>query len=161
MVARSVVVTPALQRGLIGDATRFALVSRAGLTVPVVGAVILAVGIVTAIGGGDHGSLGVAVPLAGAVLVVLFPFLVRRNMRRAVVAGFPVGSTVSAEVLEDTLHVEAARGAGDTDWAAFRDVRATRRSGALRQRSSSILVILPRELFTTVDLERLRSRITQ
>lgn len=139
------------------DVTRLVLGSRTVLLAATLLVVLLA-GLVALVADGDATvvlPLLVTVPAAVAVVVLG----TRRSVRRALRTALPPGTSVHARAAEDGLHQSNAFGASHSSWAAFCALEVRGSAAVLRLRGTSAFAVLPSELFSEEDLERIRDGI--
>lgn len=157
---RAVIIAPERIRAMTADAARYFVSHRPGVVLWVMPALIVAalIAVLIALDVRDPVALG-ALTVAALVSPAVVPFAARRSLRSVVADGYPVGSTVTAELRPDSLHIASATSVADLGYSTFRGVHLVRDTAVLVYRSRQAMVFLPREVFTDDDLARLRDRI--
>lgn len=160
--SRSVTIDAELIRGMTWDATVYtvtrplAVLAYAALIAAfVVNAIVL--GMVAA---DESRAMTLTLTMfAIAALIVGSVAFTRASARRAILAVMPSGSTVRAEVGDESITLASKRGVSDMRYSTFRGVRVGRHAAILQLRSASVVTAVPRVLLSDADVALLKSRI--
>lgn len=111
--------------------------------------------VVTLFGASDPPVLVLFAPLIIIVLVAVMWFFTRRSVDLA----YPAGSTASGRLIGDELEHSSALASGRVHLKTIRSVHPTPSALMLVMRSSFVVALLPRALFTPDEVARMRDRV--
>jgi hypothetical protein len=161
--SRSVVVDAELIRGMAWDALIYTLTRPlaivaylALIAALVVNAIVL--GMLSGIDP-DRSSTLTFTLLAIAALIVASVMFTRASVRRAIVAAMPSGTTVRADVGEESVRLVSKRGVSNMPYSTFRSARVGRHAAILQLRGTSAVTAIPRALLSDTDIALLKSKI--
>ncbi len=156
-------VDPELVRGMTADATLYSLTRPLALIAytALLAAFVLNAIVLSAIGGADEEQTTTLTwtLVAIAAFAVASIVFTRAQVRRAISAAMPSGSSVAVSVGEQTIRLFAKNGVSDMAYSTFRAVRVGRHAAILQLRGASVVTAVPRALLSDDDIARLKSKI--
>ena len=160
---QSILVDSELHRGMVADATLYAVTRPLAVIAyaALLAALIVNIIVLSIIGdtGSDRASTLAWTPVAIAALIVASIMFTRASVRRAITTAMPAGSQVRVQLGEEGLRLVAKRGVSDISYSTFAAMRVGRHAALLRLRGGSVVTAIPRVLLSDADITLLRSKI--
>ncbi|WP_417508257.1 YcxB family protein [Microbacterium sp.] len=161
--SHSVVIDAELLRGMTRDATIFTLTRPLAIIAytALIAAFIVNAALLGMISPADEEQrTSVTLTLVAiAALIVASIIFTRASNRRAISTAMPSGSSVRAEVHEESIVVASKRGVSDMPFTTFRTMRVGRHAVLLLLRGDSVVTAVPRVLLSDAGVAQLKSKI--
>lgn len=159
----SILVDADLQRGMVGDATLYALTRPVAVIAytALLAAFIVNVSVLSIVGdaGGERATTLAWMPVAILALIVASVLFTRASVRRAITTAMPTGTQVRLQVGDKSIRLVATHGVSNMTYSTFTAMRVGRYAVLLRLRGGSVITAIPRVLLSDADIALLRSKI--
>ena len=159
----SIIVDADLQRGMVADATLYAVTRPLAVIAytALLAAFIVNISVLSIVGdaGGERATTLAWMPVAILALIVASVLFTRASVRRAITTAMPTGTRVRLQVGEESIRLVATHGVSNMRYSTFTAMRVGRYATLLRLRGGSVITAIPRVLLSDADIALLRSKI--